>query len=78
LDYAEDELKSNKLFITAINVSVAWHLCGKIVCFIPSNFVMLNICPELLIKYLGMPLTQRFSYLSTAGGQIPVLFVTFS
>jgi len=50
LDYGEEELKSNKLYVTGINVTIAWHLCGKIVCFIPLPFVMLNINPEAKIS----------------------------
>lgn len=77
LDYAEDELKSNELCITGINASIAWHFCGKIVCFIPLPFVMLNTSPEVLNKCLRMPPTQWCSYLSTVSGQITVLFVAF-
>lgn len=78
MDYAEEVLKSNKLRVTGINASIAWHLCAKIVCFIPLPFVMLNMSPEVLNKCLRMPLTQWCSYLSAVGGQITVLFAAFN
>ena len=67
LDYAEEELKSNKLCVTGINNPIAWNLCGKNSLCYP---ITLNLSPEILNKCPRMSLTQWCSYLSTVGGQI--------